>query len=80
MGYFSNKLSKKEKDLFLDQLDKYREGRLPLISPLSIIKSWITRFKESYLEDQTFFYPYPEELMTIDAVIEACGERDYWDW
>jgi len=78
MGYFSDELSKDEKKLFLGSLDKYRDGKLPLISPVSIMKSWIARFDETYLKRQTFFNPYPEQLMTIEALIEACGERDYW--
>ena len=78
MGYFSDELSRGEKKLFLDSLDKYREGKLPLISSVSVMKSWIARFDESYLKRQTFFNSPPEELMTIEALIEACGERDYW--
>jgi len=66
-GYFSDKLSKKEKKFFLDLLQKYKDGKLPLSVATGILKSWIIRFKEEYLMNQTFFEPYPEELKDIDA-------------
>ena len=38
----------------------------------------MVRFSEPYLWRQTFFNPYPEELLDIDSIVEACGGRDYW--
>lgn len=78
MGYFSDRLSKEEKSFFLDSLEKYRTGRLPLSVNISILKLWIIRFEENYLMKQTFFEPYPEELMDIDAMITYCNGKDYW--
>jgi uncharacterized protein YbgA (DUF1722 family)/uncharacterized protein YbbK (DUF523 family) len=78
LGYFSDNLSGDEKGFFLDSLHRYREGKVPLTSPVNIIKSWIIRFDEQYLKHQTYFNPYPEELMTMETVL-ACGERDYWN-
>jgi len=77
-GYFSDKLSKKEKNFFLDFLQKYMDGKLPLSVNTGILKSWIIRFKEEYLMNQTFFEPYPEELKDIDALTIYCDGKDYW--
>ncbi|MBC7237152.1 MAG: DUF1722 domain-containing protein [Chloroflexi bacterium] len=63
MGYFQ--LSSAEKAFFLDILGEYRAGRVPLSVPTSIVRSWIVRFGESYLAGQSFFLPYPEELVQI---------------
>jgi uncharacterized protein YbgA (DUF1722 family)/uncharacterized protein YbbK (DUF523 family) len=65
MGYFSEKISSSEKAFFLDSLDRYREGRIPLSVPLNVLRSFIIRFQENYLMQQTFFEPYPEELVEI---------------
>ena len=65
MGYFSEKISSSEKAFFLDSLDRYREGRIPLSVPLNVLRSFIIRFQENYLMQQTFFEPYPEELLEI---------------
>ena len=65
LGYFSNELSSDEKAFFLDSLERYRSESVPLSVPLNIIRSFVVRFQEDYLAQQTFFEPYPEELMEI---------------
>ena len=65
LGYFSERLSGREKKFLLDSLEKYRAGRIPLSAPVSIVSSWIARFGEPYLGKQTFFEPYPEALVEI---------------
>ena len=76
-GYFTSKLSKSEKAFFLDAVAKYRAGKFPLNTPLNVLKAWIIRFNEGYLMQQTFFEPYPEALMKIDAIAQV-REKDYW--
>ncbi|MBD3379199.1 MAG: DUF1722 domain-containing protein [Candidatus Omnitrophica bacterium] len=65
MGYFSKALSKEEKKFFLNTLEEYRREQVPLSVPLKLLKSYIVRFDEGYLAEQTFFDPYPEKLMHI---------------
>jgi uncharacterized protein YbgA (DUF1722 family)/uncharacterized protein YbbK (DUF523 family) len=65
MGHFKDKLNKEEKAFFLDLMSKYREGKAPLRSDLDVLLSWGVRFGENYLLDQTFFNPYPDELLDI---------------
>ena len=65
LGYFKDQVQAGEKRLFLQMLESYRAGRVPLSAPQSIIRAWIARFDEEYLAGQTFFRPYPEELQFI---------------
>src|SRR6056297_3131750 len=65
MGYFSKKLNAAEKAYFIDTMDHYRINRVPLSVCNAILKSWIIRFDEKYLGSQTFFEPYPEQLIEI---------------
>jgi uncharacterized protein YbgA (DUF1722 family) len=65
MGYFSEGLLSSEKTFFLECLEDYRAGRAPLSVPTSILRSWIVRFGQAYLAQQTFFEPYPEGLVAI---------------
>jgi len=65
LGYFSKGLTAAERAFFLETLEKYRAGRVPLSVPLGVLNAWIVRFDEGYLRQQTFFQPYPEELMEI---------------
>ena len=64
-GYFSKKLSPRERGFFLDSLEHYRAGRIPLSVLQHTMRSWILRFDTKYLSSQTFFVPYPETLVEI---------------
>jgi uncharacterized protein YbgA (DUF1722 family)/uncharacterized protein YbbK (DUF523 family) len=68
LGYFSKNLSHSEKIFFLDALQQYRQGKVPLLLCQSLIKSWIIRFDDVYLRKQTFFDPYPPELLEITFI------------
>jgi uncharacterized protein YbgA (DUF1722 family)/uncharacterized protein YbbK (DUF523 family) len=65
LGYFSKQLSAREKAFFLDSLQEYRDERVPLSVPVSIIRSYVVRFEQQYLVRQTFFEPYPETLVSV---------------
>ncbi|MFC0525146.1 YbgA family protein [Pontibacillus salicampi] len=65
MGYFKHELTKGEKNYFQETLQKFYEERIPLSAILSILKSWVVRFQNEYLLEQTYFEPYPEDLIEI---------------
>ncbi len=65
LGYFSEKISASERKHFLRLLDRYRSGKLPLSAVITVVATNIARFGEQYLSSQTFFDPYPEELVEI---------------
>ncbi|MHB9028008.1 MAG: YbgA family protein [Candidatus Latescibacterota bacterium] len=65
MGYFSTRLSGKEKAFFLDAMERFRRRKIPLSALIGMMMSWIARFGESWLADQTYFQPYPEALVEI---------------
>ena len=64
-GYFSKNLNSKEKSFFLESLQKYRNDKLPVSSIITLLRSWVIKYEQEYLMEQTFFSPYPEELMNI---------------
>jgi uncharacterized protein YbgA (DUF1722 family)/uncharacterized protein YbbK (DUF523 family) len=74
-GYVSKKLSKEEKEFFLDMVEMYREDRTPLFTCLALIRSWVVRFDVEYLANQTIFEPYPQDL---GATFDANRWRNYW--
>ena len=78
MGYFSKSLSGEEKEFFLKSLDDYKSGVIPLSVLMGIFNSWLLRFKDDYLLSQTFFEPYPKELIDIDLMTSYCEGKDYW--
>jgi uncharacterized protein YbgA (DUF1722 family)/uncharacterized protein YbbK (DUF523 family) len=62
-GYFSKYLSSSEKAFFLETLEKYNDKKIPFCVPLTMIHSWVMRFENEYLRDQTIFEPFPSELI-----------------
>ncbi len=65
LGYFSDGLSAREKALFLDTLERYRDRKIPLSAAVAILRAWIVRFDNAYLAEQVFFDPYPEALAEV---------------
>jgi len=76
-GYFTSKLSQEEKAFFLEKAQRYKTGLEPLSTPLNVLRFLIIRYNEAYLEQQTFFEPYPEALQTPLGEAEK-SEKDYW--
>lgn len=63
MGYFKKSISNKEKNHFLELIEEYRMRRVHLSTVNSLLSSWILRFEDEYLEKQSFFKPFPIELI-----------------
>ena len=75
LGYFKKDLSSREKSYFLDTVERYRDGKVPLSVCTGILKSWIVRFNEQYLAQQTYFSPYPHELVEITDSGKGRGDE-----
>ena len=65
LGFFSKKLGSKEKAFFLEQLEDYRDNKIPISALLIVLKAWSIKYNEEYLLQQTFFEPYPKDLMSL---------------
>jgi len=77
MGHFRDRIGPGERDFFLRSLERYRDGRASVCAPKNIIALWIERFDEENLMDQTFFAPFPEDLIE-PASAETDRGRDFW--
>lgn len=75
-GYVKGNISSEEKQFFFKAVEQYRNGKISLASVLTLLKSWIIRFNEPFLSQQTFFSPYPDALIHAEAV-DSCSERAY---
>ncbi len=65
LGYFKDLLKTEEKAFFLDSLEMFRIGKVPLSVPIHLIKSYIIKYDTEYLKIQTYFEPYPFDLVEI---------------
>ena len=62
-GYYKKELSKKEKHYFLNLLEDYRQKKIPVSTVNSVLYSWNMRFENQYLLNQSYFAPYPQDLI-----------------
>ncbi|MEW6999260.1 YbgA family protein [Colwelliaceae bacterium BS250] len=61
-GYFSKQLSKVEKSELRQQIEDYREGLVPLVVPLTLIKHYLLHYPKAYIQQQSYLDPYPADL------------------
>lgn len=62
MGYFKKHLSADEKQELLTIFEQYHQGLVPLIVPITLINHYVRKYKQPYLEQQTYLNPHPVEL------------------
>ena len=61
-GFLKKFLDAEEKKMLHEQIEDYANKIIPVIVPLSTLKLYATKYKVSYLLEQTFLNPYPKEL------------------
>jgi uncharacterized protein YbgA (DUF1722 family)/uncharacterized protein YbbK (DUF523 family) len=62
VGYFRRQLSPDEKQELLEVIERYGEGQLPLIVPVTLIRHHVRKHNQPYLREQTYLEPHPLEL------------------
>jgi uncharacterized protein YbgA (DUF1722 family)/uncharacterized protein YbbK (DUF523 family) len=62
MGYFKKHIDADEKQELLEILNRYRDGMVPLIVPITLFNHYVRKYRQPYLADQTYLNPHPLEL------------------
>ncbi|MCF7832026.1 MAG: DUF523 and DUF1722 domain-containing protein [Candidatus Marinimicrobia bacterium] len=62
MGYFKKQLNPDEKQELLDIIDKYHRELIPIVVPLVLLQHYARKYKETYLLEQWYLHPHPDEL------------------
>lgn len=69
MGFLKNDLSGEDKQELLVLTEDYRQGLLPLIVPLTLLKHHLNRYSvPEWVDQQVYLNPYPKELMLRNHV------------
>jgi uncharacterized protein YbgA (DUF1722 family)/uncharacterized protein YbbK (DUF523 family) len=63
IGYFKNQLFSDDKKELLEVIENYHKGYIPLIVPIVLVKHYVRKFNEPYLQRQYYLNPHPLELM-----------------
>ncbi len=68
LGYFKKDLSPWEKQEVLSLVDRYHEGQVPLVVPMTLLNHFINKYDKAYLKKQRYLNPHPKELMLRNKV------------
>lgn len=61
-GYFRPYLSSPQRQELANEIDRYRQGELPLMAPVARLKRYMEEYPDAYLSQQRYFSSYPEEM------------------
>jgi uncharacterized protein YbgA (DUF1722 family)/uncharacterized protein YbbK (DUF523 family) len=61
-GYLKKDLGSKEKEKLGEVIEQYRNGIVPLIVPVTMLRHYFHVYPNDYIEMQSFLQPYPDDL------------------
>ncbi|MDE3156245.1 MAG: DUF1722 domain-containing protein [Acidobacteriota bacterium] len=68
VGYFKRTLDAASRDELLQTIEDYRQGLVPLVVPLTLVRHYVRQLGVAYLADQVYLEPHPKELMLRNHV------------
>jgi len=63
MGFIKQGMGAADKQELLEVIEAYRLGQLPLIVPITLLKHFLRRHPNDYIQQQYYLNPHPRELM-----------------
>ena len=67
-GYVSDALDREDRGELTDAIERYRQGLLPLVVPITLLRHHVRRQEQEYLLEQAYLSPHPHELMLLNHV------------
>jgi len=67
-GFFKQHLDGADKRELQEVITNYHRGQLPLVVPITLLRHYLRRFPDSYLTDQFYLAPHPDELMLRNQI------------
>jgi uncharacterized protein YbgA (DUF1722 family)/uncharacterized protein YbbK (DUF523 family) len=63
MGHFKKDLNADEKSELKEIIERYHDGLVPLMVPITLINHYVRKFHPEYVMNQIYLNPHPLELM-----------------
>ena len=67
-GYLKKHLDAEDKQELVQTIEKYRQGQLPLIVPITLLNHHFRRNPNDYIANSYYMNPYPEELCLQNVI------------
>jgi len=68
LGYLKEQLDRLDREEMVETIDQYRQGLLPLIVPVTLIRHHFRRHPAPYVMRQFYLSPHPKELMLRNRI------------
>ena len=68
MGYLKRSIDGGDKAELVQTIDDYRNGRIPLIVPITLLRHYLRRHPDPYMQRQFYLRPHPEALSLRNAL------------
>jgi len=68
MGYLKESLDAVDRAELVETIEDYRQGLVPLVVPITLLKHHFRRHPQPYVERQHYLSPHPKELMLRNRV------------
>jgi len=68
LSYFKKRMDPDDEAEFLEAVESFRTGLVPLIVPLTLLRHYVRRFDVEVLAEQTYLNPNPTELLLRNLV------------
>ena len=62
LGYLKKSVPSAARQNIVDVINQYRQGQLPLITPLTLLKHYVEQTGSEYIRAQRYLQPYPSTL------------------
>jgi len=67
-GYLKQNLSREDKAEIQQLISQYRQGVVPLVVPMTLLKHHLRRHPDQYIAQQVYLQPHPEDLSLRNAL------------
>lgn len=67
-GYFKRDIDAADKQELGDCIDSYRRGEVPLVVPITLLRHYLRRHPDRYMERQHYLRPHPHALGLRNAI------------
>ena len=67
-GYLKKELAADDKAELCEIIERYRQGEIPLIVPITLLKHHFRKSPDIYIEESYYMSPYPQELQLINQL------------
>jgi len=68
MGYLKDRIDGLDREEMVETIERYRQGVVPLIVPITLIRHHFRRHPDPYVMRQYYLSPHPKELMLRNRI------------